>query len=486
MAAGATPPADGSALLLSMRRMNRIRSIERREPARGRRGGRGPRDAARGRARDRHALPADARRARQLHDRRPDLDQRRRHAGAEVRDDARRSSRASKRCCPTARIHNGLSGLKKDNRGYSLDQLLIGAEGTLGVVTAVALRLVPAIAARAVAWAGVDSPARALDLLRFLEARTNSVEGFELVPQDSLELVLKHIPGTRAAARRRAPLARAGRSDHRRCRRTTSAAELERLLGAALEQGIIGDAVIAASEAQAEAFWKIRDSHLRGRARRRADAGARHFGRRSPTCRASSSTPRREVERAFPGVDRQRLRPSRRRQHPFPRPRRQPRRARTGTKREGDDDHALRRRSGHRRGRLDLGRARHRPAEARRVRPPRAARPHPCAARDQAGARPARHHEPGEADPLTDGSRRDFDSAQRSLAARAAGVVVCRTPLLEVRDLPRWASRLVDWPRSPRLSRLRSGLCAFCRVCRRTLPRPGHTARDLWPFTPCP
>ena len=62
---------------------------------------------------------------------------------------------------PDGSIHNGLSGLKKDNRGYSLDQLLIGAEGTLGVVTAVALKLVPAIVARAVAWAGVESPAKA-------------------------------------------------------------------------------------------------------------------------------------------------------------------------------------------------------------------------------------------------------------------------------------------------------------------------------------
>ena len=61
---------------------------------------------------------------------------------------------------PDGSIHNGLGGLKKDNRGYSLDQLLIGAEGTLGVITAVALRLVPAVASRAVAWAGVDSPAR--------------------------------------------------------------------------------------------------------------------------------------------------------------------------------------------------------------------------------------------------------------------------------------------------------------------------------------
>src|SRR5205085_2177499 len=160
---------------------------------------------------------------------------------------------------PDGSVDSGLSGLKKGNRGYSLDQLLIGAEGTLGVVTAVALRLVPAIAARAVAWTGVDSPARALELLRFLEARTSSIEGFELVPQDSLDLVLKHVPGTRP------PLS--GRHEwHALVEATTAdpemdiAAELQRLLAAALQQGIIGDAVLASNEAQAEAFWKLRDS----------------------------------------------------------------------------------------------------------------------------------------------------------------------------------------------------------------------------------
>ena len=160
---------------------------------------------------------------------------------------------------PDGSVHNGLSGLKKDNRGYSLDQLLIGAEGTLGVVTAVALRLVPAIAARAVAWAGVESPGRALELLRFLEARTGNVEGFELVPQDSLELVLKHIPCTRAPLSGRHAwhvLVEATTAD----RETDVAGELEQLLGAALQQGIISDAVLAANEAQADAFWKIRDS----------------------------------------------------------------------------------------------------------------------------------------------------------------------------------------------------------------------------------
>jgi FAD/FMN-containing dehydrogenase len=160
---------------------------------------------------------------------------------------------------PDGSVHNGLSGLKKDNRGYSLDQLLIGAEGTLGVVTAVALRLVPAIAARAVAWAGVESPGRALELLRFLEARTGNVEGFELVPQDSLELVLKHIPDTRAPLSRRHAwhvLVEATTADGQ----TDIAGELEELLGAALQQGIINDAVLAANEAHADAFWKIRVS----------------------------------------------------------------------------------------------------------------------------------------------------------------------------------------------------------------------------------
>ena len=182
MGAGATPPADGRRMLLSLRRMNRIRSISADRSPRGRGSRRDPRDAPRRRARGRHALSADARRARQLHHRRPHLDQCRRHAGAEVRHDARAGRRRGGGAARRS-VHNGLSGLKKDNRGYSLDQLLIGAEGTLGVVTAVALRLVPAIAARAVAWAGVESPAQALELLRFLEARTAASKASSWCPR---------------------------------------------------------------------------------------------------------------------------------------------------------------------------------------------------------------------------------------------------------------------------------------------------------------
>jgi FAD/FMN-containing dehydrogenase len=201
---------------------------------------------------------------------------------------------------PDGSIHSGLSGLKKDNRGYSLDQLLIGAEGTLGVITAVALRLVPAIASRTVAWAGVESPAAALDLLRFLEARTAAIEGFELVPQDSLELVLKHIPDTRA------PLSEEHRW-HVLVEATTAdpatdiAAELERLLGLALQDGIIGDAVLAANEAQAEAFWKLRDS-ISEAERAEGQTLAHDISVAVADMPQFLTDAAAEVERAFPGV----------------------------------------------------------------------------------------------------------------------------------------------------------------------------------------
>jgi FAD/FMN-containing dehydrogenase len=258
MAAGATPPADGSAILLSMRRMNRIRSL-----------------SAEGRLAVAEAGVVLA----TLHDAAHDLGMRfpltlgargsctiggltsTNAGGTQVLKfgTMRTLVAGVEVVLPDGSVHDGLSGLKKDNRGYSLDQLLIGAEGTLGVVTAVALRLVPAIASRAVAWAGVASPMKALELLRFMEARTASIEGFELVPQDSLDLVLKHIPGSRA------PLT-GEHAWHVLIEATTADAatdidaELERMLADALKQGLIGDAALAANEAQAEAFWKLRDS----------------------------------------------------------------------------------------------------------------------------------------------------------------------------------------------------------------------------------
>jgi len=157
-------------------------------------------------------------------------------------------------------VHDGLAGLKKDNRGYALDQLLVGAEGTLGIVTAVAVRLVPRVVARGVAWVGLGDPHAGLDLLRRLQERTDRIEGFEILPQDSLERVLRHIPGTRAPLADRPPWQALIEAT------ATSPADepptelLARLLEPALADGLVADATIAASEAQAEAFWRIRHS----------------------------------------------------------------------------------------------------------------------------------------------------------------------------------------------------------------------------------
>ena len=258
MCAGATPPPDGSAVLLSLRRMNRIRDInvagrlavaeagvilETLHDAVAEQGLRFPLTlGARGSCTIGGLASTNA-------------------GGTQVlRFGTMRALVAGvEAVLPDGTVHNGLTGLKKDNRGYSLDQLLIGAEGTLGVITAVALRLVPAVAERAVAWAGTGSPAKALDLLRFLEARTNAIEGFELVPEDSLRLVLQHISDTRA------PLA--GAHPWHVLIEATSAEQgaglsgrLETWLDEALSQGLIDDAMLAANEAQADALWKLRDS----------------------------------------------------------------------------------------------------------------------------------------------------------------------------------------------------------------------------------
>jgi FAD/FMN-containing dehydrogenase len=155
---------------------------------------------------------------------------------------------------PDGSLYEGLAALKKDNRGYDLKQLLIGAEGTLGVVTAASLKLVPAAGARAVAWVGVASPADAQALLRDLEgALGDAVESFEIVPANVLELVLAHIPGTRAPLARPAPwnvLVEA----------VSPVGAPEPLLAEALAGASVSNAAIAASEAQAEAFWRLRDS----------------------------------------------------------------------------------------------------------------------------------------------------------------------------------------------------------------------------------
>ena len=128
---------------------------------------------------------------------------------------------------PDGSAVRGLAALKKDNRGYDLKQLLIGAEGTLGVVTAASLRLVPAIGARAVAWVGLAIAETALALLRHLEPTLGERDReLRAGAESALDLVLAHVPGTRAAARRAAAVERAGRGGRRRGRRRAPGASL--------------------------------------------------------------------------------------------------------------------------------------------------------------------------------------------------------------------------------------------------------------------
>mgnify|MGYP004519292027 CR=1 FL=1 len=259
MVGGATPPADGSALILSLRRLSRVRSLD---------AGAGLVVAEAG------VILADVHAAAAAAGRRFPLTLGARgnatigglvstNAGGTqvLRFGTMRSLVAGvEAVLADGSIHDGLASLKKDNRGYDLDQLLIGAEGTLGIVTAASLRLVPAIAARGVAWAGVGSPDAGLALLRRLEASTSTIESFEILPAESLAAVLAHLPGARS------PLA----GEHRwhlliEAVATDPDAEppaglLERLLGAALDAGLIEDATVAASETQAESFWRLRDS----------------------------------------------------------------------------------------------------------------------------------------------------------------------------------------------------------------------------------
>ncbi len=146
-----------------------------------------------------------------------------------------------------------LSALRKDNTGYDLKQLLIGAEGTLGVVTRVVLKLAPALLDKAVGWVGVSGPEAALALLqRLRSAAGETLESFELISAEALSLVLESFPQTRS------PLA-GSHAFHVLIEIGAAAEVLERLLGQAIEAGVVADAVIASSGAQAAALWALRE-----------------------------------------------------------------------------------------------------------------------------------------------------------------------------------------------------------------------------------
>lgn len=153
-------------------------------------------------------------------------------------------------------IYSALTPLKKDNRGFDLKQLFIGSEGTLGIVTAATLRLVPAVAERTVAWIGLGSVQQARALLLHCQDQTGeALEGFEVLPQSCLDAVMAYLPDARAPLAQPHPwhalIELVG---------TGSRGLVEAVLASALERGLIEDAVIASSESQAEAFWTLRES----------------------------------------------------------------------------------------------------------------------------------------------------------------------------------------------------------------------------------
>jgi D-lactate dehydrogenase (cytochrome) len=175
---------------------------------------------------------------------------------------------------PDGRIWNGLSTLRKDNTGYDLKHLFIGAEGTLGIVTAASLRLYPKPRQVATALLGLNDIDAVMAL--FGRARAGSgdqLTGFELIPRLGLDLTLSYVPGTVD------PLAGAY-PFYALVELSSSVPEgnldalLETLLGEALEAGLVGDGAIARSEAQRRAFWRLREGVVE--AQRHAGGSIKH------------------------------------------------------------------------------------------------------------------------------------------------------------------------------------------------------------------
>ncbi|NHC05411.1 FAD-binding oxidoreductase [Azonexus fungiphilus] len=155
---------------------------------------------------------------------------------------------------PDGELWDGLRGLRKDNTGYDLKQLFIGAEGTLGVITAAVLKLFPLPRTQTTCWLNVASPDLAVDLLnRAKTAFDAQLTAFELVSEVALGLVLRHIPGSTRPAAASPWYVLAEFSD-------ADPAAVECWLGEQVESGRVGDGTIAASEAQARRLWALREA----------------------------------------------------------------------------------------------------------------------------------------------------------------------------------------------------------------------------------
>ena len=157
------------------------------------------------------------------------------------------------------RTLNLMTALRKDNTGYDLKQIFVGAEGTLGIITAAILKLFPEPKTRATVFVAISSPAAAVRLLAGMQADSGGqISAFELIPRIGLELITHHIAGARDPLSKHSPwyvLVEA-----------TSAVQfdldtaIERSLASAGEMGLVSDAVIAKSESQRAALWSLREN----------------------------------------------------------------------------------------------------------------------------------------------------------------------------------------------------------------------------------
>lgn len=198
-------------------------------------------------------------------------------------------------------VWDGLRGLRKDNTGYDLKQLFIGAEGTLGVITAAVLKLYPRPRTRETALAAVRDVESALALLHRMQAASGSaVSGFELMPQIGLDFVRRHIPGTRMPFAQAHPwIVLVELTSPARTSALRSA--LEETLAAESERGGVRDAVIAVNEREADAFWKLRDSMSEAQ---KPEGGSIKHDVSVPLSRIAAflGEARAAVEAALPGV----------------------------------------------------------------------------------------------------------------------------------------------------------------------------------------
>jgi len=161
---------------------------------------------------------------------------------------------------PNGDVFDDLRKLKKDNTGYDLKDLFVGGEGTLGIITAVVMKLFPRPRGNEVAWVGLESPEKALQFFNLaLDRAGGGLTAFELIPHIILDFTIRHIPDSAQPLAASCPWyvlmqVSSGRSAE------DARGLIEEILADGLERGLIVDATLAANLAQAATLWRLRET----------------------------------------------------------------------------------------------------------------------------------------------------------------------------------------------------------------------------------